>query len=513
MNDGLEYFSLQEGQESSTSTFLLKRSTNTVADTEPMSSGTKRLLDQHGCVICQNTPSCPVCSDNEQCAMTTQTCSECPKTYCLAITSNYNDTHSDSLTNAQVGGIAGGLSALVLVIIIGLIYYLFKKVKASAQADFELGINEEMKELTGIFDNSYDYEDSRLKSDSERANRRRTMATGNEHKRMSQTSLSTVANSVLTKASNVLNIVYVPGVTSSRPAKPPTIGGTRRNTRKPAASMYSRGMSVYSKETYFSDLDNASFHGGRVAMKGSNPLLVDIHQDDYDFERNEGDDQFVLENDESDNDAETFNESGGIPLNIGIQLPGRRNIEHDIVEEEDEVDEELSSSRRASHRSSRRSSRVKPGNRFTSNYGRYVAEHGDDPRVTNDGQNSNVGNHVQRSVPTRYAALIEKKDQTNKAVAHEDTQNRNIYGVYDPQGILSNESESESSDSDEENIEFLLQNSNSNSNSNTNNNSGTFGYSSAGGTARANSSTASMHTGGHSASHNPFSSPLDGHFP
>lgn len=489
---------------------LIARSSVTQSISNPMPSE----LNEHGCVVCPDTPSCPVCGTNEQCAMTTQTCLECPTTYCLTISDNYNETKSDSLTNAQVGGIAGGLSAFVLIILAGLIYYLFKKVRANAQTDFELGINEEMKELTGLFDDDYDYKDSGPMNTNLRTNRRRTL-TNSEYKRMSQNSLSTVTNSVLTKASNVLNIVYVPGVTSSRPAKPPSIGGTRRNTRKPAASIYSRGMSVYSKETYFSDLENASFHGGKVALKGVNPALVDINQDDYDFDSNEGDDQIILENDDSDLDEDALNESGGIPLDINFKLPGRRDIEQEIVEEEEEEegedDNDLPRSRRAS--------RYRTKERFSGNYGKYVA--GNEGEVGNgDAHGVRTNITTQRTVPTRYAALIAKKDETNKAMAeasetaehqgndeNEDPfTHRPMYINYDAQGISSNESESESSDSDEENIEFLLQH----SNNNTNNNSSSLVYTTAGGATSGSSVNATARINNENGdSNDPFSSPLD----
>ncbi|KAG0691052.1 hypothetical protein C6P40_005278, partial [Pichia californica] len=221
-----------------------------------------------------------------------------------------NTTSIPKLTSAQVGGIAGGLSGFVFILLLVGAYFLFRKYRHHLLLDYEEGIGEEMKELTGFTDYDDD-DDDNLEADNNdsafngNVTDRTSQYPGGLHhadKRMSQTSLSTVTNSVLTKASNVLNIVYIPGVTSSRPHAP----ANKRNSRRPINSVYSRGMSVYSKETYFSDLENASIHGGNVAMRAANPTLVDINKDDYNFD----------EQDEED-----------YPININLRLPalpGRR---------------------------------------------------------------------------------------------------------------------------------------------------------------------------------------------
>lgn len=409
-------------------------------------------LDSNGCVVCSTTPECPVCEKNQQCAMTTQTCAECPTTYCLDISDNVNSTStSKSLSSAQVGGIAGGLSGLFFILLIGVIYFFFRKYKNHINIDYESGINEEMKELAGFYDDDYDNNrNNDNEADDElgdlrnsngrniRADRRRNHP---NEKRMSQNSLQTMTNSVLTKASNVLNIGYVPGVTSVRPKRPPTIGANRRNTRRQAASIYSKGMSVYSKETYFSDLENASFHGGNVATRAGNPTLVVIKQDDYNFDDKGSNSKFENSDDEDDVDTES-----NFPININLQLPDEKN--GNITEEKEEVGND-----RLTHSKARS---------IRSNYTLEEESDGDD---NNDIQlNIGLSKAAIPSVPTRYGALVDKKNQT----------------IIDPFSSADHEdsfSETSSSDSDEENIEMLLQNHN-NSNSNVNSNTNTFTQSS-----------------------------------
>lgn len=451
-------------------------------------SGVDALLDSHGCVICNSTPSCPQCKSYQQCAMTTQTCAQCPTTYCLDNSDGTNSTGVNSLNSAEIGGIAGGLSGFVFILLLVGIYFLYKKYKNHLLVDYELGIGEEMKELTGFndYDDGFDdgagggYGDG-VRNSVRNARSSQFLHPGNAEKRMSQTSLSTVTNSVLTKASNVLNIVYIPGVTNSRPARP-IVGGSRRNTRRAVNSTYSRGMSVYSKETYFSDLENASFHGGNVATRGGNPTLVEINQDDYNY-------------DDEDKGLRDEEEEVNYPININLQLPPlpeRRQMDDDIVEEEDEAEDEMERRERSNsfidgyegdiddtHQRRKEGGGGERGRERTF-IGEEEGESGEDAEdaihldiglsdsnehIANSNNHSN-GNY-SRTVPNRYAALVEKKDQLNHAHLGPFASSKDAEEGTD----LHNESYSDSSsDSDEENIEMLLHQNGQSSNSNTNSN-------------------------------------------
>lgn len=493
-----------------TSSFDEKSSATTLSTaSESQTSSINKQLDSHGCVICSTTPSCPVCGDNQQCAMTTQTCSECPTTYCLNVSESINSTSQHhSLSSAAVGGIAGGLGSFVFILLLAGAYIFIRKFKNRLSTDYDFAINEEMKMLNGFDDDdaeNYDIENEGALNhgdlfNGKQAIGRRPNQPYNQSKRLSQNSISTMANSVFTKASNVLNIGYVPGVTIARPTKP-TVPG-RRATRKPTASMYSKGMSVYSKETYFSDLENASFHGGNVATRAGHPTLVEIKHDDYDF-----DDEYEEDGDEHEREhregEDADDEDDNFPIRINFQLPSRRVKEDDIIEEDEDTDEERGPGE--PYKSSTRdnaSGIVEEETDDEAGGPKGQGQHADDE--DDDGVNLNIAlsdntTSNPRTVPTRYAALIEKKDRTNHAQPDGSVGDPFSHRYDAPRQHhhpdVSTDSYSESSsDSDEENIEYLLQA----------NGHGT-------GSNAAGTVTTYLGTGSttHDAASNPFSSPLD----
>lgn len=433
---------------------LFKRNTdvenNSVSSSTSSSAASKStsyvdsLLDSYGCVICSSTPSCPQCGTNEQCSMTSQTCDNCPTTFCETIVDPVSSTKN--LSSAQVGGIAGGISGFIFLVVLLGLFYFFKRYRKNLDADYGFGISEEMKGFSGFDDDITDD-----------PSQQRGYNSRNEQKRMSTHSLSTMTNSVFTKASNVLNIAYVPGVTS-RPTKPPPF--TSRRSRKPK-SVYSKTNSILSKETYFSDLENASFYGGKVATKGGNPTLINIKHDEYDYDNDEGEyedyemvSQYGFDNryggkslkeEEIDSDTESTN----IPLNIGFQIPTRRNFNEDIIEENEDLNESLIELEEED-------TDENDGNAFHDvNIGIGVSNIVD----------SSVKN--QRTMPTRYAALVEKNVQIKPLANTENP----FFSKHSINNIISKppvNSEAHSfsdsgsdaysdSDSDEENIEFLLQ--------------------------------------------------------
>lgn len=436
-------------------------------------------LDSAGCVICDSIPSCPECNSDEQCAMTTQTCSECPNTYCVKNSVIRNSTKSDdSLSSAQIGGIAGSLSSLVFVLFLIGSYFLYKKYKnkiKNGEFDEEL---KNLNELTNDLDDNNNGNISNNNNENEK-NSNYVYGNGNQdfNKRMSQTSFSTMTNSVLTKASNVLNIAYVPGVTSTRPTKYSNL--PKRNTRRPMTSIYSRGVSVYSKDTYFSDLENASIHGGKIATKAGLPKLVQIKQDDYDFESN-ADDEINF---------------GDIPI---VSMNNKYNFNNDTVLEEDEEGETEGSD-------DVNNTKTKDANVFNDNYileedenmlssiksneedttntaANNVEEDGSyesiqlnleipkkDGGNTDEGDDTAANTSTSRLVPNRYAALLDKKNQLNgsldpfqNVLYNPEQMSREKLTLHsDPDNILDTGTDSESdsdSDSDEENIEMLLHN-------------------------------------------------------
>ncbi|VEU20356.1 DEKNAAC101181 [Brettanomyces naardenensis] len=238
------------------------------------------------CVTCSGAPKCPVCGNDEQCAMTTQTCAKCPTTYCTKMTTSLgtDDPKGSSLTSAKIGGIAAGASVFALILMSLLSFYIYKK----------WWLKRHPRKI-------YDEEDEEDEdNDSEHP-----WKEGQDPRRMSQASFATTAaSSVLTKASNVLNVAYIPGVKIR--------AGKARSPTSPKPS------SIYSKETYLSGLEDASFHAGQVASKGSAPQLVSITEDSYDFDGEEKGGKEAInpiieeEEEEEEEDNGNGNEKGAV---------------------------------------------------------------------------------------------------------------------------------------------------------------------------------------------------------
>ncbi|KAG7844804.1 hypothetical protein KL941_003544 [Ogataea angusta] len=224
------------------------------------------------CVSCPSLPACPACDSTEQCAQSSGSCTTCPTRYCANITSSLASASSTpavskGLSSAKVGGIAGGVAAFVFLILCGLFYLLYKKWYKKRYPH-------------GFF---YYYEDEDEDDDD-----KEQLTAGPRQRRNSQSTLTTMTNSVLTKASNVINVTYIPGVTIRNGSAKLT------NSRAGGSSNGSnRALSVYSKETYFSDLEAASIHGGNVVTRGGVPRLVNVEEDAYDYEPPKS--RFVLE--------------------------------------------------------------------------------------------------------------------------------------------------------------------------------------------------------------------------
>ncbi|ETS82200.1 hypothetical protein PFICI_07202 [Pestalotiopsis fici W106-1] len=167
---------------------------------------------QNGCVQCDTTSlSCPSCADNESCAFSTQTCSECPKAYCAADDSSDSDSSSGSGSGSKatvssgpnVGAIAGGVIGGLAVI--GIITYLVWRFCIKAKRD--QWQNEPWAQ---------DGPRSKEGSDMDYASRA-------SQARQSTHSVHSMASTVLTRASNIIQIAYIPGVTNRATPTSPTL--------------------------------------------------------------------------------------------------------------------------------------------------------------------------------------------------------------------------------------------------------------------------------------------------
>lgn len=109
--------------------------------------------DSNGCVVCDSntTTSCPECASDEQCQLTTQTCSQCAQFYCVKKDSSSSSSSSGPPIGGIVGGVIGGLAVLALV---GMyLYYrlIYRKKHPLSLDDEDMAMSD--------YDYDYDYDD------------------------------------------------------------------------------------------------------------------------------------------------------------------------------------------------------------------------------------------------------------------------------------------------------------------------------------------------------------------
>ncbi|OCL11217.1 hypothetical protein AOQ84DRAFT_196871 [Glonium stellatum] len=153
------------------------------------------------CVQCPNdtAPSCPTCPSGQMCAQTPNNCLQCASTSCVPQTVDPTNTTSNKSSGPNVGAIAGGVVGGVAFIAI-LTFIVWKCLKGRKQ-QYEEG--------------SWQQVDVPVeKSDPNDFTTRRDA-------RSSTHTVGSVTSSILTRASNIIQIAYIPGVTNrSGPGSP-----------------------------------------------------------------------------------------------------------------------------------------------------------------------------------------------------------------------------------------------------------------------------------------------------
>ncbi|GKZ28227.1 hypothetical protein AbraIFM66950_000039 [Aspergillus brasiliensis] len=151
----------------------------------------RSLLSFRSCVSCPSTsPSCPTCDDGYQCTMTSQSCTACASTQCTKSPSSSDSSSSNNSggggndAGAIAGGVIGGLAFVAIVTF--LVWWFFIRKKRQEQAASE-------GEKASTFNDA----------------------------RQSRKSTHSIASTVLTRASNVIQIAYIPGVTNRSPPETP----------------------------------------------------------------------------------------------------------------------------------------------------------------------------------------------------------------------------------------------------------------------------------------------------
>ncbi|KAL1610838.1 hypothetical protein SLS60_002509 [Paraconiothyrium brasiliense] len=154
------------------------------------------------CVVCPSeAPSCPdACKDGVNCVQTTQTCDACPQAKCQSIGIQGSDSGSGKPNvGAIAGGVIGGVAFIAILVFV--IWKFCMKGKRRSWVE-EQGWNDGL-----------DMSTSQEKQDNDFASRRSTRA--------STHTVASMASSVLTRASNIIQIAYIPGVTNrSGPGSP-----------------------------------------------------------------------------------------------------------------------------------------------------------------------------------------------------------------------------------------------------------------------------------------------------
>ncbi|RMD39519.1 hypothetical protein DV735_g5608, partial [Chaetothyriales sp. CBS 134920] len=140
------------------------------------------------CVQCPDqSPSCPSCASDETCQLITQSCDSCASTKCVKIGALPGQIASKPSTpiGAIVGGVVGGV--VVVAIAIFLFYWFYIRRRRQAALSWNPPEKRDQKTL-----HQFDRQSAR-----------------------------SVASTVLSRASNVIQIAYIPGVTVRSPPDSP----------------------------------------------------------------------------------------------------------------------------------------------------------------------------------------------------------------------------------------------------------------------------------------------------
>ncbi|KAI0108494.1 hypothetical protein F4814DRAFT_428226 [Daldinia grandis] len=160
---------------------------------------------QNGCIKCESgAPTCPSCADDEMCQFSVQTCTECPQAFCLkdpTAGATAPQVSKGPNSGAIAGGVVGGLVAVA--IITYLVWrFCIKSKRSQYEQESWQGDVEHTKEAMSM-PNELD-------------------ATGRS-KRASTHTVHSIASTVLTRASNIIQIAYIPGVTNRATPTSPTL--------------------------------------------------------------------------------------------------------------------------------------------------------------------------------------------------------------------------------------------------------------------------------------------------
>jgi hypothetical protein len=148
------------------------------------------------CVQCPpGTPSCPSCGAGQTCSLKAESCTECASTVCINIGDLPGQTPSPPKPiGAIVGGVIAGIAFIVIFIYL---LWRFRIRPRRKQEDQQIWTDQNIE-----------------KRDQSGLNRSARQSTRSQH---------SIASTVLTRASNVIQIAYIPGVTNRSPPDSPNL--------------------------------------------------------------------------------------------------------------------------------------------------------------------------------------------------------------------------------------------------------------------------------------------------
>ncbi|KAL2131105.1 hypothetical protein VTI74DRAFT_5557 [Chaetomium olivicolor] len=152
------------------------------------------------CVVCDKTQQlvCPPCESNTQCQFIYPTsCQECPRATCIPVeptSAATSQSHSSTNVGAIAGGVVGGLAAIAIITYLVWRFCVRTRRQPMVEEPWDDG------------------QDQGLDGEKSFAQR--------QDYRASTHTVHSIASTVLTRASNIIQIAYIPGVTNRATASP-----------------------------------------------------------------------------------------------------------------------------------------------------------------------------------------------------------------------------------------------------------------------------------------------------
>ncbi|KAL6245960.1 overproduction-induced pheromone-resistant [Rhinocladiella similis] len=210
------------------------------------------------CVQCPPAPpSCPQCAADETCSLSAQSCNSCASTTCVKLSTipGQSSPKKSTPVGGIVGGVIGGLIFLAIVV-----YCIYRfRVRKKKRVE------------------TWDPPEKRDQSTLHRAHRQSTR------------SAHSIASTVLTRASNVIQIAYIPGVTVRSPPESPALlvppvpalpGGVGSSTTSTPALEQHFFMPGDLRDSTWSDTDSVDARFSVAPSLARNSVATTIYRSD-----------------------------------------------------------------------------------------------------------------------------------------------------------------------------------------------------------------------------------------